>query len=870
MYDRPFRWWVQSVMPLVFDDSLSYYEVLAKLTKYIEGLTGDVEQIEKIIGTIEGIEDITQFTEMLESIKAEIGNLSNLSTQSKTDLVSAINEVALKADIAYWKPPTGIPESDLSQEVKDKLNRTVSSTEYIINNVKLNPAPANNSPTDLGLGTYTVPDGGIPWNTLSSDVRDRITGSGSGGTTNYGDLNNKPQINGHTLNAGNNTAESLELGTYSKPIMGIPESDLTAEVQEKLNTSGSIADSESSFVATRDYTAGELIYINGQLYRTKYNILAGTTLIPGNNIEVTDINAELEKINSDIEALQSGGGPDSWSLVADLTSNSTINYVNFFEYFNAIGGENYLFICTPNSTNESPYEITILKRDGTVVYTFNSQSVGNQERFTFTPVDNGEYYCRIKKFETTPPTETNAVVNVKLEYTQSQGMTELWSKVNEAIAIGENIDAIEVLVNQHTGQIENLIINNGNLLNNTSKFVSPYNDFDTFTQNECVLITTNPSNYVDNIPSGFTAGWVLTFNYKNAATGGLAQIVFYATTAAKGRIAWRKKWGSTWGTWYYFDNTADIVTALNASITAVSTDATSKLVLRGYNEVTNASHPSLTDANNAEVNRIYSIQGTNVCANLPESKQGTLITFNYKDTGAGKIQLFHAANGGLYSRIYWTEWRSWIKYTSFEDVEKLLNTAYKGLGNFIACGDSITRSLSYPTQGNYVLVKSWATSFAELCGSDATIYARGGRSTADFIASDDYATAIADTSQFAFLFLGINDINNNVSVADFKTNYTTIVNALLTNHDFVFCVTIPACLQPSASLPNYNMAISEVCESVSNAFLVDITEASTRLSIYKNYGHLSSIGYAMMAGEIAKSVNQAMANNAYFTGQIDV
>lgn len=459
MYDRPFRWWVQSVMPLVFDDSLSYYEVLAKLTKYIEGLTGDVEQIEKILATIDGIGDVTQFTEFLERIQAEIGNLDNLQTDTKASLVSAINEVALKADIAYWKPPTGIPESDLSQEVKDKLNRAASPTEYIINNVKLNPSPANNSPTDLGLGTYTVPEGGIPWNTLSSDVRDRITGSGSGGTTNYDDLNNKPQINGHTLNAGNNTAESLELGTYNKPIMGIPESDLTAEVQEKLNTSGGIADSESSFVATRDYAAGELVYINGQLYRTKYNILTGTNLIPGNNIEATDISSELEKINSDIDALQSDAGPDSWNLTDTVQSYSYLEKIDFFEYFNCIGGENYNFIVEPTDpSNAVAYYLDVCKRDGTVVlsqHVTEAVDYANRKRFTFVPTDSGEYYCKFYRTASGYPTTTSAV-KVTIEYTQSQGMTELWSKVNEAIAIGEDVNAIEALVNQHSVQLQEL------------------------------------------------------------------------------------------------------------------------------------------------------------------------------------------------------------------------------------------------------------------------------------------------------------------------------------------------------------------------------------------------------------------------------
>ena len=30
-----FRFWCQKVLPLVYDDSLSYYEVLCKIVKYI-------------------------------------------------------------------------------------------------------------------------------------------------------------------------------------------------------------------------------------------------------------------------------------------------------------------------------------------------------------------------------------------------------------------------------------------------------------------------------------------------------------------------------------------------------------------------------------------------------------------------------------------------------------------------------------------------------------------------------------------------------------------------------------------------------------------------------------------------------------------
>ena len=41
----PMRFWCQHVLPLVYDDSLSYYEVLAKLTEYINYLIEDIQEL---------------------------------------------------------------------------------------------------------------------------------------------------------------------------------------------------------------------------------------------------------------------------------------------------------------------------------------------------------------------------------------------------------------------------------------------------------------------------------------------------------------------------------------------------------------------------------------------------------------------------------------------------------------------------------------------------------------------------------------------------------------------------------------------------------------------------------------------------------
>ena len=60
-----FRYWCYKVLPLVYDDSLSYYEVLCKVVTYINEL---IEQ-DKIFG-----DELTNLLKELEKVKEWINN----------------------------------------------------------------------------------------------------------------------------------------------------------------------------------------------------------------------------------------------------------------------------------------------------------------------------------------------------------------------------------------------------------------------------------------------------------------------------------------------------------------------------------------------------------------------------------------------------------------------------------------------------------------------------------------------------------------------------------------------------------------------------------------------------------------------------
>ena len=62
---RHFRFWCQSVLPLVYDDSLSYYEVLCKVVQYINKLIDTDKEI---------FEDIDELRKDLEVVQTWIDN----------------------------------------------------------------------------------------------------------------------------------------------------------------------------------------------------------------------------------------------------------------------------------------------------------------------------------------------------------------------------------------------------------------------------------------------------------------------------------------------------------------------------------------------------------------------------------------------------------------------------------------------------------------------------------------------------------------------------------------------------------------------------------------------------------------------------
>lgn len=74
MYEiKPFRFWCQKVLPLVYDDSLSYMELLCKIVTYLNNVINDVNQIPEYIQSLLTDEKLKSlFDETLDELRAQL------------------------------------------------------------------------------------------------------------------------------------------------------------------------------------------------------------------------------------------------------------------------------------------------------------------------------------------------------------------------------------------------------------------------------------------------------------------------------------------------------------------------------------------------------------------------------------------------------------------------------------------------------------------------------------------------------------------------------------------------------------------------------------------------------------------------------
>lgn len=174
---RPFKFWCQKVLPLVYDDSLSYYELLCKVVDYLNNMINDLNKF--------GI-TINELNNKFNELKTYVDNyFDNLDVQDEIN--KKIDDLISKDE--FWSSITKIMTVLTNYDDVKKQNLGVDNTVYEkINNVFtdtglsaiFNIVENTNNKKD-GYTTFDLTNGKIAdYNALIQKIPTAITSMQSG------------------------------------------------------------------------------------------------------------------------------------------------------------------------------------------------------------------------------------------------------------------------------------------------------------------------------------------------------------------------------------------------------------------------------------------------------------------------------------------------------------------------------------------------------------------------------------------------------------------------------------------------------------------------------------------------------------------
>lgn len=117
-----FGWWCHKVLPLVYDDSLSYYEVMCRVCEYISGMLEDVKELVSNYSELKTAvsnlrSEIDAHEERLDEVEEAVANVrSNVSdlnirfgvlSNEVSDLVGEVEELSQKVPFAFGVDENG-------------------------------------------------------------------------------------------------------------------------------------------------------------------------------------------------------------------------------------------------------------------------------------------------------------------------------------------------------------------------------------------------------------------------------------------------------------------------------------------------------------------------------------------------------------------------------------------------------------------------------------------------------------------------------------------------------------------------------------------------------------------------------------------
>lgn len=343
---KPFRFWCQKALPLVYDDSLSYYEVLCKVVNYLNNMMTDLTT---------GTGAITQFANQFVINQQFLNDMAEQLGQNTEELEDYINDRMGDFTDAYNELQDYVNEYfnnlDVQDEIDAKLDEMAEGGQF---NVLFDPVIQawmedeteyiNTSITNQN-GTLAQQNGRI---SVLEGRMDTFASLPSGSTSGNAELLDiRTNFLGETFGSAGDavrTSDFLASGFSSQPFV---EEVLTIDV------------SSFGFFDVSAYKGGKYAIIlnsfidslteTGQLYINSSPSTDGATRLYDDNDETSGHEHVSDYINDYIETITETYTDGYRILVTfSIPSDATFNYIGLKYYKNITGAiePNYIGYAT--------------------------------------------------------------------------------------------------------------------------------------------------------------------------------------------------------------------------------------------------------------------------------------------------------------------------------------------------------------------------------------------------------------------------------------------------------------------------------------------------------------------------------------------
>lgn len=332
--DTKLRFWCQKVLPLVYDDSLSYYELLNKVVLHLNQNTENINQLIDFYNTFaEDVEDIIRqmmedgdFNEIVADTLGSIIAEEYDPTKSyiifdycifESKLYRANGSTTGIFDPEKWDEKTvGYDLTTIQNYIYslDAGNVAYDSSETydddtvgkVIKNLNNTVANLFNAGTDThddcnnfieglfkyGTETLNIPESGygfvIGYVAHSKQWKWQIAFT----TNAIPHMYKRDNINNSGWSAWKRISDEDDIATLNSAISDV-QGQITANV-------------EASTTATKRYKVGEYLVLNGVLYRVKLEISNGGTISPNTNVVATTVTKENYYTTGDVLTYKEG------------------------------------------------------------------------------------------------------------------------------------------------------------------------------------------------------------------------------------------------------------------------------------------------------------------------------------------------------------------------------------------------------------------------------------------------------------------------------------------------------------------------------------------------------------------------------------